>query len=52
MYFVRQAWANSEDPDANAASYQGLHCLPLTQVFRHKRVGSKLDLVQILDEVW
>ena len=35
-YSVRQAWANSVDPDQtpqNAASDQGLHCLPLIQHF-------------------
>ena len=33
-YSDRQAWANSVDPDQtpqNAASDQGLHCLPLTR---------------------
>ena len=36
MYLDRQAWANSVDPDEtlqNAASYQGLYCLPLIQQF-------------------
>ena len=36
----RQAWANSVDPDEtpqNAASHQGLYCLPLIQ-----QSGSKL----------
>ena len=34
MYLDRQAWANSVDPDEmlqNAASHQGLHCLPFIQ---------------------
>ena len=33
-YWNRQSWANSVDPDQtpqNAASDQGLHCLPLIQ---------------------
>ena len=33
----RQAWENSADPDEtphNAASHQGLHCLPLIQQFK------------------
>ena len=38
-YWDRQACANSVDPDQmpqNAASEQGLHCLPLIQqYFRH-----------------
>ena len=36
MYSDRQTLANSEDPDQttqNAASDQGLHCLPLIQQF-------------------
>ena len=36
MYSDRQAWANSVDPvetPQNAASHQGLHCLPLIQQF-------------------
>ena len=41
-YSDRQAWANSIDPDQtpqNAASDQGLHCLPLTQQFyKHSQV--------------
>ena len=35
-YSERQAWANSVDPDQapqNAASDQGLHCLPLIKQF-------------------
>ena len=35
-YSDRQVWANSVDPDQmlqNAASDQGLHCLPLIQQF-------------------
>ena len=38
-YWDGQAWANSVDPDQmlqNAASDQGLHCLPLIQrYFKH-----------------
>ena len=37
MYSDRQAWANNADPDEmlqNAASHQGLHCLPLIQQFK------------------
>ena len=41
-YSDRQAWANSAEPDQtqpNAASDQGLHCLPLTQQFKtHSQV--------------
>ena len=36
MHLVRQASANSVDPDEtpqNAASHQGLYCLPLIQLF-------------------
>ena len=36
MYLDRQALENSVDPDEmlqNAASHQGLHCLPLIQQF-------------------
>ena len=45
MYSERQAWANSEDPDEmpqNAASHQGLHCLPLIQQILDTTSGSKL----------
>ena len=42
-YSDKQAWANSVDPNQtpqNAASYQGLHCLPLTQQFHtHEQVS-------------
>ena len=34
MYSDRQSWANTVDPDKtlqNAASHQGLHCMPLIQ---------------------
>ena len=33
VYSDRQILANSVDPDQNAASSQGLHCLPLIQEF-------------------
>ena len=36
MYLDRQAWGNCVDPDEmpqNAASHQGLYCLPLLQQF-------------------
>ena len=36
MHSDRQAWANSADSDEmpqNAASHQGLHCLPLIHQF-------------------
>ena len=59
-YWDRQAWTNSVDPDQtpqNAASDQGLHCLPLVQqqnslntsVGSHWLVGQ--TFFQIL-EVW
>ena len=41
MYSDRQACANSVDPD-DAASHQGLHCLPLIQQFLDTTSGSKL----------
>ena len=47
MYLVRQAWANSVDPDEtpqNAASHQDLHCFPLIQLFLDITLGSKLYL--------
>ena len=53
-YWDRQAWANSVDPDQmlqNAASDQGLHCLPLNLLDASK--DSKINgLVQILKQVW
>ena len=45
IFSDRQAWANSVDPDEklqNAASHQGLHCLPLIQPFLDTASGSKL----------
>ena len=33
FYVLGQTLANSVDPDQNAASDQGLHCLPLIQQF-------------------
>ena len=50
-----QAWANCVDPDQmlqNAASDQGLHCLPLIHQFLHTPTGSEIDLGQILGQVW
>ena len=48
--FGQTAWANSLDPDQtpqNAASDQGLHCLPLTQLFYiHSKVVRKMDLLK------
>ena len=52
-YWDRQAWANSVDPDQmpqNAASYQGLHCLPLAQHYLDKSRGSKIHFFQILGQ--
>ena len=49
-YSDRQAWANNVDPDErlqNAASHQGLHCLPLIQQFLGTTCGSKLYLFKI-----
>ena len=43
----KQAWANSVDPDEtlqNAASHQGLQCLPFIQQFLGTISGSKLYL--------
>ena len=51
MYLDRQAWANSENPDEmpqqNAASYQGLHHLPLIQQVLDTTSGSKLYLFKV-----
>ena len=47
MYSDRQAWANRDDPDEtpqNAASHQGLRCLPLIQQSLDTTSGSKLYL--------
>ena len=47
MYLDRQAWTNSAEPDEtpqNAASHQGLLCLPLIQQFLDTTSGSKLYL--------
>ena len=47
-YVYRQtAWANGVDPDEtpqNAASHQGLHCMPLIQQFLYTTSGSKVYL--------
>ena len=46
-YLDRQAGTNSVDPDQmlqNAASDQGLHCLPLIQQFLDKSIDSKMEL--------
>ena len=43
IFSDRQAWANSVDPDEtpqNAASHQGLQCLPVIQQFLDTRSGS------------
>ena len=47
MYSDKQTWANSIDPNEtpqNAASQQGLHCLPLIQQFLDRTSDSKLYL--------
>ena len=47
MHSDRQACANSVDPDEtpqNAASHQGLHCLPFIQQILKTTAGSKLYL--------
>ena len=47
MYLVRQAWANSVDPEEtpqNAVSHLGPHCLALIQLFLDTTLGSKLYL--------
>ena len=52
MFSDRQAWANSVDPDEmpqDAASHQGLHCLPLIQQFLDTTVVSKLYLFKFLE---
>ena len=41
MYSDSQSWANNEDSDEtpkNAASHQGLHCLPLIQQFKTQHI--------------
>ena len=46
-YWDRQAWANSVDPDQtpqNAASDQGLHCLPHVQKLLDTSIGSEMEL--------
>ena len=53
MYWDRQAWANSVDPDEmlqNAASHQGLNCLPLIQQFLDTTLGSKLYLFKFYNK--
>ena len=48
-YLDRQAWANSVDPEKtlqNAASHQGLPCLPLIQPLLDTTMGSKLYLFE------
>ena len=45
MYWDRQAWSNSVDPDEtppNAESRQGLHWLPLIQQYLYTTLGSRL----------
>ena len=52
-YWDRQVCANSDDPYQklqNAASDQGLHCLPLIQQFIDKSISSKVDLFKLLDK--
>ena len=34
------------------ASHEGLHCLPLLQQLLDTTLGSKLYLVQILEQIW
>ena len=50
-YWNKQAWANSVDQDQtpqNAASDQGLHCLPLSQaVFGHDLRTSMITGVKV-----
>ena len=44
-----QVWANSVDPDENVLSHQGIHCLPIIQLYLDTTFGSiKVVLVQIL----
>ena len=48
MYFDRQAWANSVDPDQmpqNVASDQGLYCLPFIEQFLDRPWDSEMDLL-------
>ena len=47
VYLVRQTWAKGVDPDEtpqNTTSHQGLHCLPLVQLFLDITLGSKIGL--------
>ena len=53
MYSDKKVWANSVNPDEmlqNAASHQGLHCLPLFQQFLDKTSGSKLYLFKFYNK--
>ena len=51
-YWDIQARANSVDPDLNAASDQGLHCLlPHLSIFRHINREKKDGLDQVLEQV-
>ena len=45
MYSDRQALAEGVDPQ-NAASHQGVHCLPLIQQFLDTTLGSKLYVLK------
>ena len=50
MYADRQARDNCVDPDEMpqfVASQQGLHCLPLLQLFLDTTLGSKLFLFKL-----
>ena len=46
----RQAWANSVDPDENAACLQDLHSLPLIEHILDTASGSKLYLFKSLNK--
>ena len=50
MHSDKQAWANSVDPDKtprNAASHQGLYCLPFTQQYLDTISVGKLYLFSL-----
>ena len=55
LYLDIQTLADSVGPDhmpQNAASEQGLHCLPLIQQFLGIPTYCKIGLVQIRKQVW
>ena len=52
-YLDKQAWTNSVDPDQrlqNAASDQGLHCLPFIKEYFRYSTSSKADFFKFWDK--